>query len=140
MVLVVVERTGDLKTPTRVEEDSRVPVAKIFMVSSDCHAEDAGPVWVVIVGRLEQELHHPLAWQGWQSGQQVALRQVQFLLNFVDGNPRTEGARLYKSLCEQPKEKQKAKFTMSILPMTLNLVILAIEPLLSRLVFLTLVL
>ena len=75
------------------------------MVSSDCHAEDAGPVWVVIVGRLEQELHHPLAWQGWQSGQQVALRQVQFLLNFVDGNPRTEGARLYKSLCEQSKEK-----------------------------------
>ena len=105
MVLVVVERTGDLKTPTRVKEGSRVPVAKIFMVSSDCHAEDAGPVWVVIVGRLEQELHHPLAWQGWQSGQQVALRQVQFLLNFVDGNPRTEGARLYKSLCEQSKEK-----------------------------------
>ena len=75
------------------------------MVSSDCHAEDAGPVWVVIVVRLEQELQHPLAWQGWQSGQKVAFRQVQFLLNFVDGNPRTEGARLYKSLCEQSKEK-----------------------------------
>ena len=88
MVLVVVERTGDLKTPTRVEEDSRVPVAKIFMVSSDCHAKDAGPVWVVIAGRLEQELHHPLAWQGWQSGQKVVLSQVQFLLDLVDGIPQ----------------------------------------------------
>ena len=87
------------------EEKCRVPVAHVAFVSSDCHVEDAGPVWVVIVGRLEQELHHPLAWQGWQSGQQVALRQVQFLLNFVDGNPRTEGARLYKFLFEQSKEK-----------------------------------
>ena len=87
MVLVVVERTGDLKTPTRVEEDSRVPVAKIFMVSSDCHAEDAGPVWVVIVGRLEQELHHPLAWQGWQSGQQVTLGHCEGVRNLENGGP-----------------------------------------------------
>ena len=50
--------------------------------------EDAGPVWVVIVGRLEQELHHPLAWQCWQGGQQVALGQSQFLLDLVDGIPQ----------------------------------------------------
>ena len=50
------------------EKDSRDTVARIFIVSSYCHVEDAGPVWVVQVGRLEQELHHPLAWQGWQSG------------------------------------------------------------------------
>ena len=71
-----------------MEEDNRVPVAKICNVSSDCHAEDAGPAWVVIVGRLEQELNHPLAWQGWQSGQEVVLSQVQFLLDLVDGIPQ----------------------------------------------------
>ena len=67
-VLVFVERINNHKALAWAEKDSRVTVAKIFIVSSDCHMEDAGPVWVVQVGRLEQELHHPLARQGWQSG------------------------------------------------------------------------
>ena len=91
LVLVVVERIDNDKALVLawVEKDSRVTVAKVFMVSSDCHVEDAGPVWVVIVGRLEQELHHPVSWQSRQSGQEVALGQDQFLLDLVDGNPRT---------------------------------------------------
>ena len=88
IVHVVIERMGNDKAPTWVDKDSRVTVAKVVPVSSDCHVEDAGPVGVVIVGRLEQELHHPLAWQGWQSSQEVALGQVQFLLDLVDGIPR----------------------------------------------------
>ena len=90
LVHVVVERIDNDKALVLawVEKDSRNTVAKVFLVSSDCHVEDAGPVWVVIVGRLEQELNHPLAWQGWQSGQKVALSQVQFLLDLVDGIPQ----------------------------------------------------
>ena len=34
------------------DENCRGPVVKIFTVSSDCHMEDAGLVWVVIVGRF----------------------------------------------------------------------------------------
>ena len=70
------------------EEDCRGPVVKIFTVSPDCQMEDAGLVWVVQVGRLEQELHHPLAWQGRHSGQKVVLGQDQFLLDLVDGIPQ----------------------------------------------------
>ena len=49
--------------------------------------EDAGPVRVVQVGRLEQELHFPLRGQGWQSGQEFALGQVQEV-DLVDGIPQ----------------------------------------------------
>jgi len=90
IVRVVIERIGNDKAPPWVDKDFRVTVAKVVPVSSDCHVEDAGPVGVVIVGRLEQELHHPLVWQGRQSSQQVALGQVQFLLDLVDGIPRPD--------------------------------------------------
>ena len=85
---LIVKWSFDDKAPAWLEEDSRVPVAKICNVFSDCHVEDAGPFLGVIVGRLEQELHQPLAWQGWQSGQQVVLGQDQFLLDLVDGIPQ----------------------------------------------------
>ena len=87
IVRVVIERIGNDKAPPWVDKDSRVTVAKVVPVSSDCHVEDAGPLWVVIVGRLEQELHHPLAWQGWQSGQQVTLGQCEGVLNLENGVP-----------------------------------------------------
>ena len=90
--------------------------------------EDAGLVWVVIVGRFEEELHHPLAWQGWQSGQEIALGQVQFLLNLVNGISRTEGQDYTISYLNTRKG---TKFMMFILPLTLNLVLCAIVPLLS---------
>ena len=67
--------------------------------------EDAGLVWVVQVGRLEQELHHPLAWQGWQSGQEVVLSQVQFLLDLVDGIPQPGWTFLHKFLFPAPEEQ-----------------------------------
>ena len=92
--------------------------------------EDAGFVWVaVIVGRLEKELHHALAWQGWQSGQEIALGQVQFLLNLVNGISRTEGQDYTISYLNTRKG---TKFMMFILPLTLNLVLCAIMPLLRR--------
>ena len=69
------------------DENCRGPVVKIFTVSPDCQMEDAGLVWVVQVGRLEQELHHPLLWQGWQSGQEVVLSHCEGLLNLKNGVP-----------------------------------------------------
>ena len=82
------DSAANLKPIARLEEDCGGPVTNVFHVSSDCHMEDVGPVRVVQVGRLEQELHHPLAWQGRQGGQQVALGQSQFLLDLVDGIPQ----------------------------------------------------
>jgi len=89
LVHVVVERIDNDKALVLawVEKDSRNTVAKVFLVSSDCHVEDAGPVWVVIVGRLEQELHHPLAWQGRQSGQEIVLSHREGVLNLENGVP-----------------------------------------------------
>ena len=87
IVPVIVERIDNHKAPAWLEEDSRVTVAKFFRVSSDGHAEDAGPSLGVIVGRLKHELHHPLAWQGWQSGKGVVRGQCEGVLNLENGFP-----------------------------------------------------
>ena len=64
-----------------------VPVANVVQVSSYGVAEDAGPCWVVLVGRLENELHHPLSWQGWQSGLEVFLGKCEGVRNLENGVP-----------------------------------------------------
>ena len=73
-----------------VIERCRDPVPDVTIVTSVTfygHMEDVGPTIVVVVGRLELKLHHPLAREAWKSCQEGILLQFNRGLIFKDGSP-----------------------------------------------------
>ena len=66
-VCLSIVSAGKVEAEAWIEKECGGPFADFSVgeaASSDCHVEDVGPAWVVQVGRLQHELHHPLAWQG----------------------------------------------------------------------------
>ena len=66
-VCLSIVSAGKVEAEAWIEKECGGPFADFSVgvaASSYCHVEDVGPAWVAQVGRLQHELHHPLAWQG----------------------------------------------------------------------------